>query len=89
MNTLTLRTRLSDRSRQKFFVAFLGGKLLGLALAFLAIRSLGPWIMAHAAHAAGLAPQADTTIDDVVRRDEHGVGPRSPHSSCSSCRPGS
>ena len=66
MNTLTLRTRLSDRSRQKFFVAFLGGKLLGLALAFLAIRSLGPWIMAHAAHAAGLAPQADTTIDDVV-----------------------
>ncbi len=66
MNTLTLRSRLSDRSRQKFFVTFLAGKLLGLALAFLAIKSLGPWIMAHAAHAAGLAPQEGETIDQVV-----------------------
>jgi ammonium transporter, Amt family len=66
VNTLTLRSKLADRGRQKFFVTFLGGKLLGLALAFLAIKSLGPWIMAHAVHAAGLSPQADTTIDDVV-----------------------
>ena len=66
MNTLTLKTRLSDRGRQKFFVTFLAGKLLGLALAYLAIRSLAPWFIGHVAHAAGLSPQADETIDQVV-----------------------
>ena len=66
MNTLTLRSKLSDRGRQKFFVAFLSGKLLGLALAFLAIKSLAPWVIAHTASAAGLSPQAGETIDQVV-----------------------
>ena len=74
MNTLTLRSRLSDRGRQKFFVTFLGGKLLGLALAFLAIKSLGPWIIAHTADAAGLSPKADETIDQVVSATNTLVG---------------
>ena len=74
MNTLTLKTRLSDRSRQKFFVTFLAGKVLGLALVYLAIRSLAPWFIGHVAHAAGLSPQADETDRPGRQRDEHGLG---------------
>ena len=35
-----LRERLRDRDRQKFFVTFLAGKLIGLALFFLLITQL-------------------------------------------------
>ncbi len=69
MNTLTLkaplRERLRDRERQKFFVTFLAGKMLGLVLTFGIILAVGPWIMGHVVHAA--APgRADETITDVV-----------------------
>ena len=40
--------------------------MLGLALAFLAIKSLAPWVIAHTASAAGLTPMAGETIDQVV-----------------------
>ncbi len=65
MNTLTLKARLADRDRQRFFVAFLGGKLIGLAVAFYAIVSLGPWIVGSVAHAASL-PRADEIQDQVT-----------------------
>ena len=53
MQALTVRERLADRDRQRFFVAFLGGKMLGLVGAGAAIYTLMP-TMVHA-----LAPQAD------------------------------
>ena len=65
MNTLTLKARLADHDRRKFFVAFLGGKLLGLAVAFYAIVSLGPWIVGTVAHAASL-PHADDIETQVT-----------------------
>ncbi|MEY2580946.1 MAG: ammonium transporter, Amt family [Ilumatobacteraceae bacterium] len=65
VNTLTLKARLADRDRQKFFVTFLGGKLLGLAIAFYAIVSLGPWIIGTVAHAASL-PKADDIQTQVT-----------------------
>lgn len=65
MSTLTLKARLADRDRQRFFVAFLGGKLIGLAVAFYAIVSLGPWIVGSIAHAASL-PRADEIQDQVT-----------------------
>ena len=57
MQALTLRTRLADKDRQKFFLAFLGGKLIGIAGAVAAIITLGPWFTGQVAHA--LAPGAD------------------------------
>jgi Amt family ammonium transporter len=59
---------LADRDRQKFFVTFLGGKLLGLGLAFYAIVSLGPWIVGTVAHAASLpaADDIETQVTGVV-----------------------
>ena len=65
MNTLTLKARLADRDRRKFFVAFLGGKLLGLGVAFYAIVSLRPWIVGTVAHAASL-PHADDVQTQVT-----------------------
>jgi Amt family ammonium transporter len=56
---------LADRERQKFFVTFLFGKLLGVGLAFYAIVSLGPWIAGKVAHAASL-PQADDVQTQVT-----------------------
>ena len=53
MEALTLRAKLADRDRQKFFAAFLGGKMVGLAAAGVGIYTLMP-SMVHA-----LAPQAD------------------------------
>src|SRR4051812_35571827 len=65
VNTLTLKARLADRDRQKFFVTFLGGKLLGLGVALYAIFSLGPWIVGSVAHAASL-PGADDIQTQVT-----------------------
>ena len=53
MQAPTLRERLADKDRQRFFLAFLGGKMLGLVGAGAAIYTLMP-TMVHA-----LAPQAD------------------------------
>ena len=66
MNTLTLKARLHDRERQRFFVAYLGGKMIGLALALYAMVALGPWVIGHVAHAAGFAKADGPTIDDTV-----------------------
>jgi Amt family ammonium transporter len=61
----TLRERLADRDRQKFFVTYFAGKMIGLAVAFYAIVSLGPWIVGTVAHAASL-PQADEIQDQLT-----------------------
>lgn len=65
MNLPTLKARLRDKDRQKFFVTFLAGKMLGIVLAAGLVAAFGPWIFAKVAHAA--APQlADPPIGDVV-----------------------
>ena len=90
MNTLTLKARLADRDRRRFFVTFLGGKLLGLGVALYAIFSLGPWIVGTVAHAASV-PRADDIQTQVT-----GAVNGSTRRGCwwrpswsSSCRPGS
>jgi Amt family ammonium transporter len=59
---------LHDRERQRFFAAFLGGKLIGLAVALYAVVSLGPWVVGHVAHASGYAKADDltTTVTTAV-----------------------
>jgi ammonium transporter, Amt family len=57
------RARLADPERQKFFVVYMFGKMLGLVLAFGAMAVLGPWIVGHVTHAA----QSDQpSITDTV-----------------------
>ncbi len=65
MDVKTLKSRVRDKERQKFFLTFLGGKMLGIGAAFVAITAFGPWLIGTAAHAVGAKPQA-ATIDDVV-----------------------
>jgi Amt family ammonium transporter len=65
VNTLTLKERLADKDRQRFFVAFLAGKLVGVGVAFYAIIALGPMIIGGVAHAASL-PRADEIQDQVT-----------------------
>lgn len=67
MQVMTLKSRLADKDRQRFFVAFLAGKLLGLLGAVAAIFTIGPWFMGTVAHA--MAPGAEdvqTQITGVV-----------------------
>jgi Amt family ammonium transporter len=64
VNSITLKERLRDKDRRRFFFAFLGGKAIGLLVAGLAIVGFGPWLIGSAAHA--VAPNADVPIGDVV-----------------------
>jgi Amt family ammonium transporter len=48
---MSLRRRLADTQRQRFFVAFLGGKMIGLAIAFGAVFVLTPWVVGAVTHA--------------------------------------
>ena len=69
MHTLTqresLKARLLDRERQRFFVTYFAGKMIGIALAFYVIVSLGPWFVGTVAHAASL-PRADEIQDQLT-----------------------
>jgi Amt family ammonium transporter len=56
--------RLADKDRQRFFVAFLGGKMIGMLGAVVAIWALMPWFAGHVVHA--LAPQADDLQTQVT-----------------------
>ncbi len=51
MNELTLKARLKDRDRQRFFVTFLAGKMAGLILAVGLIFSVGSLLAGEIAHA--------------------------------------
>jgi len=61
----SLKERLHDKDRQKFFVAHLAGKMIGLAVAFYAIITVGPWLVGTVAHAASL-PKADEMQDQLT-----------------------
>jgi len=60
----TLKSRLKDKDRQKFFVTFMGGKLIALAVVFGFILGPGKLILGETVHA--IAPQADPTVTDAV-----------------------
>jgi ammonium transporter, Amt family len=47
----TLKSRLKDKERQKFFARFLGGKMVGIAVAFGLILGPGKFILGSAVHA--------------------------------------
>ena len=64
MTTMTMRKKLADPDRQRFFIAFLGGKLIGLAIALGAVFVLTPWIVGHVTHAQDSDLQDQ--IDNVV-----------------------
>ena len=52
MNLPTFKERLRDKDRQKFFVTFLAGKMLGIVLAAGLVAAVGPWLFAKVVHAA-------------------------------------
>jgi len=60
----TLKSRLRDKDRQRFFVTFLGAKLLGIGLAASIVLGPGKLLLGSTAHA--LAPGADVPIQEVV-----------------------
>lgn len=62
MNTLTLKARLRDPDRQRFFVTYLAGKMIGLVVAFAAIYSIGSLIVGQVASAAA----ADAVQDQIT-----------------------
>jgi Amt family ammonium transporter len=67
VNLPTLKERLKDKDRQRFFVTFFAGKMLGIVLALGLVVAFGPWIFAKVAHAA--APSLtldDPPLGDVV-----------------------
>ena len=51
MNQLTLKARLKDRDRQRFFVTYLAGKMAGLILALGLIFGVGSLLVGEIAHA--------------------------------------
>ncbi len=61
-----VRDRLRDRDRQKFFVTFLAGKLVGLALFFLAVTRLAPWAIGKVAGAANIEQVDPAQITGIV-----------------------
>jgi ammonium transporter, Amt family len=68
-----LRDRLRDRDRQKFFVTFLAGKLIGLALFFLLITQLAPWVIGHIAGAANVSQVDADELSQTVTSTINGV----------------
>ena len=64
MDAQTLKSRLRDKDRQKFFVTFLGGKAAGILIAGGLILGPGKFVLGTTVHA--LAPNADVPIQDVV-----------------------
>ncbi|MGZ4765090.1 MAG: ammonium transporter, partial [Ilumatobacteraceae bacterium] len=61
---MTLKARLREKDRQRFFITFLGGKMIGIVLAAAVILGPGKFILGTTVHA--LAPQADPVLADVV-----------------------
>src|SRR4029077_7734025 len=49
----SMRDRMRDPDRQKFFFAFMIGKMIGLFAFFAAIFVLAPWIVGKVTHAQG------------------------------------
>mgnify|MGYP003353192605 CR=1 FL=1 len=64
MTTMTLGSRLRDPARRRYFMIFLGGKMMGVALALALVYSFGTVVMAagttpsfaRSSHAGIIAP---------------------------------
>jgi Amt family ammonium transporter len=63
MTTQTLGARLRDKERQRFFVTYLGGKMVGVALALLLVYSVGSFLMGKVAHADETSDQITSVIN--------------------------
>jgi Amt family ammonium transporter len=63
MTTLTLGERLRDKERQRFFVTYLGGKMLGVALALVLVYSVGSFLMGKVAHADDVQDQITSVVN--------------------------
>jgi Amt family ammonium transporter len=62
----TMSERFRDRERQKFFLVYAGGKLLGLIAFFAIITVLGPWLVGKITHAQGTdEPSITDTINGL------------------------
>ena len=66
VDTMTLRVRLRDKERQKFFVTYLGGKMMGLVVAGALIFGVAPLLIGKIAHAAGMAGADDLPQTDLI-----------------------
>ena len=66
MDTMTLRVRLRDKERQKFFVTYLAGKMMGLVAAAALVFFAAPLIIGKVAHAAGFAAADDLPQSDLI-----------------------
>src|SRR6202162_4431712 len=60
----TLRLRLKDKDRQRFFAAYLGGKMIGITAVLAAIWGF-MWLFSSSAGAIGLHEQATKAADIV------------------------
>jgi Amt family ammonium transporter len=60
-----MRDRLKDPDRRKFFVTYLGGKMLGLFAFLVVVATLGPWIIGKVTHAQGTEPTLGDTVNAV------------------------
>jgi Amt family ammonium transporter len=62
-----MRERFRDRERQKFFVVYLAGKMVGLIAFFAVITVLAPWIVGKVTHAqdADLAEQVKGAVNGI------------------------
>ena len=67
------RANGSHRDRQKFFVTFLAGKLIGLALFFLLITQLAPWLIGHIAGAANVSQVDADALQSSLTSTINGV----------------
>jgi Amt family ammonium transporter len=63
MTTLTLGERLRDKERQRFFVTYLGGKMVGVALALVLVYSVGSFLMGKVAHADDVQDQITSVVN--------------------------
>ena len=63
MTTLTLGERLRDKERQRFFVTYLGGKMVGVALALVLVYSVGSFLMGKVAHADEVQDQITSVVN--------------------------
>ena len=65
MSTLTIRARVRDKDRQRFFVTYLGGKMIGIIIAFGLVYSIGSLIIGKVAHADEMSDQVTSTINGL------------------------
>src|SRR5690349_18695633 len=63
MTALTLGSRLRDKDRQRFFVTYLAGKMIGIVLAFGLVYSAGSLLIGKVAHADDVQDQITSVVN--------------------------